>query len=149
MNYRKLTFAACYLGFLFLSACKDNVVGNFSDENYNTISEGNYDYIAYDSLGTVVAEGMLYFEFKDSTNITGEWEIKKVGDPQNIGPQIGSGKLVGGFSNETFWVALNPDVVDNSVFLQGKSEENKCTGKWEWITEAGPTNWGTFVAVKK
>jgi hypothetical protein len=153
MECKKIVFAMFCLGFLFLSACKDNVVGTLTDEDHNNAEsisgakfEGNYNYTAYDSLGSIVAVGTLSFEMKDSTNITGVWEIKKVGDPQNIGPQVGKGELVGGLSDGTLWIELNPEFRDNNVFLQGKLEKNKYNGKWFYSSFIGLTNWGTFEA---
>ena len=144
MNYKKWTLLVCCIGLLLLAACKNNIV----EASPAPLLEGSFNYTAYDSLGTIVAQGIIFFEIQDTTNIAGEWEISKVGDPQSIGPQIGEGRLIGKLSGETFWVALNPDVVDNNVFLQGESARNKYTGKWEWITEAGPTNWGIFTVEK-
>jgi hypothetical protein len=152
MECKKIIFAMFCLGFLFLSACKDNVVGNLTDKDPNTteaVLEGNYNYTAYDSLGSIAAEGTLTFEMKDSLSITGEWEIKKVENPQNIGPQVGKGELVGGLNDGTLWIELNPDFRDNNVFLQGKLEKNKYNGKWFYSSFIGLTNWGRFEAQKK
>jgi len=140
MNFNKMIFISVWLSLLFFVECNDNIVG--------TLPDGTYNYTAYDSLGTIVAKGTLIFKFKDSTSVTGEWEIKKVGDPQNIGPQIGEGELIGDLTNEILWMELNPDFRDNNVFLQGKPEINKYTGKWFYSSFIGPTNWGSFEAVK-
>jgi len=51
-------------------------------------------------------------------------------------------------TNEILWMELNPDFRDNNVFLQGKPEINKYTGKWFYFSFIGPTNWGSFEAVK-
>ena len=152
MNYKKLVFAACCLGLLFFTACKDKIVEVSPDNDSNiarTLSGGTFNYTAYDSLGAIVAGGTISFEIQDTTNITGEWEINKVGDPKNIGPQTGSGKLEGNLTDESLMIGLNPDFRDNNVFLEGKPEENKYTGKWYYSSFIGLTNWGTFVAEKK
>jgi len=156
MGYKKIVFEVFCLSFLFLSACKDNVVGTLTDEDHNTADsisgtklESNNNYTAYDSIGFVVSEVTLSFEMKDSTNITGVWEIQKAGNPQNIGSQVGNGVLVGGLNDGTLLIELNPDFRDNNVFLQGELEENKCNGKWFYSSFIGLTNWGTFEAQKK
>jgi hypothetical protein len=145
MNLKKSIFAFCGLGLLCFITCENNIV----DISAVTPLDGTFIYTAYDSLDIMVAQGILTFEFQDSTNITGEWEINKVGDPKSIGPQIGEGKLVGASNDKTLWASLNPDIVDDNVFLHGRPGKNKYTGKWEWITERGITNWGTFKAEKE
>ncbi len=141
MKYKKSIFTVLYLCLLFFIACDDNSVG--------TLTDGVYNYVAYDSLGVIVAKGTLTIKFKDSTNVTGEWEIKKVGDPQNIGPQTGSGELEGTFNDGVLALGLNPGYVDNNVFLEGEPENNKYEGKWSWISFRGFTNWGRFQAEKE
>ena len=124
----------------FLLTCNDSIVDLFPN--------GNYSYTAYDSLGTKVAEGELFFKFQDSSNVKGEWEIKKVGNPQNIGPQTGKGKLEGGMTNGELWIGLNPEYVDNNVFLLGSVERDKYSGSWYYSNLLGRVNYGTFIAVK-
>jgi hypothetical protein len=141
MNY-KLFSPVIYLIFvLFLISCNESIVDSSID--------GNYKYTAYDSLGTVISRGWLKIIIKDSTNVSGSWEINKVGNPLNIGPQIGKGELEGSFNDSLLAIELNPDMVDNNVGLIGKYENNKYTGKWYWITLIGQTNWGRFEAVKE
>jgi hypothetical protein len=141
MNLNRIIFIAAWLSLLFLTECSDNLVGALTD--------GIYNYTAYDSLGVIVAKGTLSFKFKDSTNIIGEWEINKIGDHENIGPQIGNGELKGNLTDGRLSVELNPDFRDNNVFLEGKPGKNKYTGKWFYSSFIGLTNRGTFVAEKK
>ena len=140
MNSR-LLFIFLLLSNCFLLTCNDSIV--------DSLSNGNYNYTAYDSLGIVVAEGKLFFKFQDSSNVKGEWEIKKVGNPQNIGPQIGKGKLEGELTDGQLMIGLNPDYVDNNVTLVGEIENNIYSGSWFYSSFIGLTNYGLFEAKKK
>jgi len=113
----------------------------------DTKPSGFYFYKSYDTTGTKIVEGWISI-VQDSSEISGEWNLNKVGDPENIGPQVGRGELVGGFIQDTVWVELNPDVVDNNLQLRGVIDDGKFSGKWEWMTIQGITNYGTFEAVK-
>ena len=137
----KLLFIFLLLSNCFLLTCNDSIV--------DSLSNGNYNYTAYDSLGIVVAEGKLFFKFQDSSNVKGEWEIKKVGNPQNIGPQIGKGKLEGELTDGQLMIGLNPDYVDNNVTLVGEIENNIYSGSWFYSSFIGLTNYGLFEAKKK
>jgi len=141
MNYRKIFIAISCIFFLFVISCIDDMVSSSPD--------GSYKYTAYDSLGTIVSKGWLKIEIKDSSNVTGSWEINKVGNPQNIGPQTGNGELEGSFNNGKLVLGLNPDFVDNNVGLVGTHERNKYTGKWYYSSFIGLTNWGSFEAERK
>lgn len=107
-----------------------------------------YNYIAYDSTGIKVAQGMLLLNFEDHI-INGEWDIKAVGSAQNIGPQIGSGNLVGSYSSDSIWVELQPQMCDNNLQLKGRLKDNHFYGYWTYISLIGPTNEGSFSARKQ
>jgi hypothetical protein len=102
-------------------------------------------YIAYDSAGTLVVQGTMLINVKDST-ITGSWRLSKIGNAQNIGPQTGNGTLKGIIHDGTYYIDLNPGWADNNVLLAGKIENKILHGSWTWSTFAGPTNGGTFEA---
>lgn len=114
----------------------------------NIIHEGIYDYVSYDSLGTVIIEGLIEIITSNPDSITGEWNFEKVGHPQNIGPQIGTGRLYGSFHREKIWINLNPDIVDDNVNLNGIFD-SYFHGQWNWSTLHGLQNHGTFEAVKR
>jgi len=137
----KFFFIFLLLSSCFLLTCNNSIV--------DSLSNGNYNYTAYDSLGRVVAEGELFFKFQDSSNVKGEWEIKKVGNPQNIGPQIGKGKLEGELTDGQLMIGLNPDYVDNNVTLVGEIENNIYSGSWFYSSFIGLTNYGLFEAKKE
>jgi len=110
---------------------------------------GTYFYTAYDYTGIIVAKGQIELDFQDSTKISGEWDIHRVGNADNIGPQIGSGRLEGFFEQNELVIELNPQYADNNLQLIGKYEYSYLRGRWIYISFIGITNQGTFEAEKK
>jgi len=110
---------------------------------------GTYSYTAYDSTGIIVAKGQIELNFRDSTKISGEWNIQQVGNPDNIGPQIGMGKLEGFYAQNELIIELNPHNVDNNLQLIGEHKNSYLRGNWFYISFIGITNQGTFEAEKK
>ncbi len=108
-----------------------------------------YTYHAYESDGSLVVAGTLTMVSADSASINGTWDLKQVHASDQIGPQVGSGKLAGSVHEGTIWVNLNPSWKDNNVFLQGTVEGDRISGNWSWSTFIGRTAGGTFEAVKK
>lgn len=106
-------------------------------------------YTSYDSSGTPLVTGWFTMDFSDSVTISGEWHFKPIGNPNNIGPQTGDGRLVGGVRNGLVWVGLNPQVVDNNIQLSGTLQGERYSGRWIWFSYAGSTNAGSFEAIKK
>lgn len=51
-------------------------------------------------------------------------------NPQGIGPQVGSGELIGSIANERIRFELNPQYRDNNLQLIGTIEDNKYRGVW-------------------
>ncbi|MBN1465762.1 hypothetical protein JXA02_08385 [candidate division KSB1 bacterium] len=110
---------------------------------------GTYSYASYDTTEHMVARGWLTIDSFDSLRIAGEWHISKVGDPHEIGMQIGEGELVGAVQQSSIWINLNPDWVDNNVWLDGVLSDHGFEGTWTWATIAGPTSSGRFAAIKR
>ncbi len=110
---------------------------------------GAYAYTGYDSTGAIIVAGWIKIVFDDSATISGTWELDKVGEPQNIGSQIGSGNIVGGLVNDQLWMNLNPQFVDDNVFLTCPYDERKLAGQWSYSGFPGIINYGTFVAQKQ
>jgi hypothetical protein len=135
----KKIFVIIFSAFILFS-CKDKIV-----QPENTAL---FNYSGYDSSNTLISEGWLKINFEDSTKITGEWHIKKLNNSQNTGLGDESGSLIGGTNNKSVWLNLNPDYVDNNLFLVGVLSKNKFEGNWQWITFAGITNSGNFIAIK-
>ena len=98
----------CILIFtLFINCDKSNTVLSPEKGEF-------FKYTAFDSSGTTVAHGWLLFRLQND-QVTGEWNIKKIGTANNIGPQIGRGILIGGYIGYSIWVDLQPQMRDNNV----------------------------------
>ena len=131
------------LSLLFYFCDKDNCLNGIK------IPDGAFAYTGFDSTGVKIVRGWIKFDFDDSTTILGEWELDKIGDPQNIGPQVGSGQLVGNVQNSQLYLNLNPQYVDNNVILTCPYDDQKLAGKWTYSGFPGVINYGSFVAGKK
>jgi hypothetical protein len=129
--------------------CIFNILCSWCDSNNDPDTpEGSYTYTAYDSTGVKIVEGWMKLVFDDSVNVSGKWNFKKIGNPENIGPQVGSGKLVGWFDEPTISINLNPNWADNNVFFHGDYSENIIEGEWMYSGFPGVINKGMFKAVK-
>ena len=142
---RKLISNIFIIIIIILVSCKNNDVKGI----VNPVFSGTYLYSSFDTTGTPIVKGWFTMSFQDSTKIKGEWYFEKIGDPKNIGPQVGSGELEGGVNEGRIWIELQPKYRDNNLQLDGKIQNNYYSGKWQWISFIGPTNYGTFVAFKK
>ncbi|MDZ7333500.1 MAG: hypothetical protein ONB31_16110 [candidate division KSB1 bacterium] len=131
------------LSLLFYFCDKDNSINGIK------IPAGAYAYTGYDSTGAKIVKGWIKIVFDDSITISGEWELDKIGDPKSIGPQVGSGTLMGALENHQLFLNLNPNYVDNNVFLTCAYDEKKLAGKWNYSGFPGIINYGTFLAEKK
>jgi len=112
-------------------------------------ADGVFRYRSYDTTGTLVVQGWFTLALADSDSVSGEWHFAAVGSPQDIGPQTGDGRLVGGFNDTTLWIELQPQYRDNNLQLTGRLEDDRYAGTWTWITFSGPAMSGTFEAYKK
>ncbi len=136
-----LIFAASLL--LVGLACKGN-----SPLSTIVPPEGAYTYSSYDPAGTQVTSGYLLIVVQDSNHVGGIWQIQKIGNAEDIGPQFGSGTLRGHFSQGKLVVGLNQNFVDNNVFLIGAFDGKTFQGAWQWVSFPGITGKGTFKAVR-
>jgi hypothetical protein len=105
-----------------------------------------FQYMAYDTIGTPVVGGWMTINIQDSTHVTGKWHFNKINNPLKIGPHTGEGNLIGGFDNGQLHINLNPNYIDNNVFLSGKIQTTNYSGIWVWSGFPGPLNKGTFIA---
>ena len=110
---------------------------------------GAFNYRSYDSSGVPIVSGWFTLVNSDSSHVTGEWHLKATGSGERIGPQTGTGKLVGGINGEKFWIELNPQVRNNNLQLNGVFSRDSLAGQWTWINNEGIVNQGRFYAVRK
>lgn len=113
------------------------------------VPAGAFQYTGYDSTGVVIVQGWLSLSFEDSTAITGNWQLQKVGEVTQIGRQTGTGTLAGRIRLGKIFLNLNPNIVDNNVEIDGDFTKNRFSGKWRYIGFPGLLNWGTFKAEKR
>ena len=107
-----------------------------------------YSYNAYDSTGIHIVTGWFSITEHDSSAISGEWEFIGVGNPENIGPQTGSGIFTGYQEEDWIRMELNPDMVDNNVNLHGTFTGTVINGEWQFTGFPGLINEGSFYAEK-
>jgi hypothetical protein len=126
----------------WISSCtKDESTANLS-----LPPPGSYFYVSYDSLGVRIVVGWFTLLIADSAHIAGEWHFTQVGGGSSIGPQVGDGNLVGGFSSGLLWIELNPQYRDNNLQLIGTFTSSTYTGTWLAIGIMGVHNHGSFRA---
>jgi hypothetical protein len=129
---------------LGLAGCEDRGV----ESAVPHLAPSKYSYKAYTSGGVLAVVGTVNLAKADSTTVNGTWALESVLSGVQVGPQIGAGTLVGGFTDSKCWFNLNPGWSDNNVFLAGSVEADRIVGTWTWITFAGPTTNGSFEAVR-
>ena len=128
---------------IFFSCEKDK-----SSVGFGPGPSGSFSYLSYDSLGTPVVSGWLTFEMTDSVKIDGSWQLKRLINRDDLGPQFGEGELIGQIEDLSIWMELNPQFRDHNLSLVGTISNSRIEGKWYWVSLPGVTNWGTFRAVK-
>ena len=118
-----------------------------SDDRSTSVGT-RYLYIGYDHLGKQIVKGLLTIVRGDSNSLSGTWQLEATGDPSGIGPQVGSGRLIGAFGADRIWLGLNPDYADNNVMLMGRSLGPVIVGTWEYVGFPGVLARGTFRAIR-
>jgi hypothetical protein len=141
-NFTRIVTASLTVCAAFIAACDEHPTSPSS-----TIA-GRYQYTAYNAGDSVVVIGSIALGNPDSTEFTGSWALATVGGAADVGPQTGVGTLRGSTASGVS-INLNPNYVDNNVFLVGTSGEREISGTWQWITFAGITTQGRFEMKKR
>ena len=118
---------------------------------------GDYDYVSYDEKGDEVVEGRISITSseprrigaQETTQLKGDWELKKVGQQQPIGNQVGKGDLVGSLDKGEIYLNLNPNISDANVLLRGLIDGKRFHGTWSFNGYAGPIIKGKFEATRR
>ena len=118
---------------------------------------GDYQYSGYDKKGTKIVEGRVSITSvetkrigsEDTIQLKGNWQLNKIGNPEHIGGQTGTGDLVGSIIKGEIDINLNPNISDANVYLRGTIEGRRFHGKWTFSGYAGPVSEGTFEAIRK
>ena len=125
--------------FLIFSSC--------SDDSPTNSSSTTYKYTGYSENGSIIISAYLWVDSVDSSIITGGWDLIRVGNEENLGPQIGKGNFEGiKDSQGCMSLNLNPEWVDNNVFLIGSLLNSSYSGDWNYVGYPGVINSGTFEA---
>jgi hypothetical protein len=111
--------------------------------------KGALQYSGFDKNGKPVVRGWISLDVRESAVIDGEWCLDRVGDPGDIGPQLGLGTLTGRLEGADLYINLNPGFADFNVFLIGTYDGTTYKGKWRYSTVRGPASEGTFEAARK
>jgi hypothetical protein len=138
---KKYLIIIIFLLSLFVSCQKDDTI-------IMSYPPGSFTYQSYDSLGNLIVDGWLAIEMVDSFNVEGSWHLNNLRDRNDIGLQDGDGKLIGYIENSSISINLNPLYADHNVYLNGSINGDIIEGEWIWTTFIGPTNRGTFKAIK-
>ncbi len=120
------------------------LIGCKKDQPVEPIPSGAFQYMAYDTTGTLVVDGWLTIRIQDSTHVEGEWHFTKSTSASSVGPQVGDGHLVGVFERGMLSINLNPEYIDNNVFLIGQYTTISYNGTWSWSGFPGVFNGGRF-----
>ncbi len=110
--------------------------------------KGAFLYRGYDSAGKLVIRGWLSMNVDGDGCVDGSWCLDRVGSPENIGPQIGLGRLRGRIEAARLSVNLNPGFFDFHVSLAGAFDEASFRGTWRYATIRGPVSEGAFEAIR-
>ena len=138
-QYQLIVFV---LALLFAFAC--------SEDSPTNPSINHYTYSGYDSQGNKIILGTLTIKRDTSSVVTGTWKFQPVASCNNVGPQLGAGNFAGSLdSQKILQLNLNPDMVDNNVFLYGHFEMGQYVGTWSYAGFPGVINQGTFEAHKR
>src|SRR5437868_2341095 len=88
---------------------------------------GEYQYAGYATNGDKIVEGRLSITSveprrinEEAFEIKGNWQLNRIDDPEKIGPQTGTGELLGSIEKGEISIDLNPNMNDNNVILRGK-----------------------------
>jgi hypothetical protein len=152
-----MNIATPYLIILLLSCYVLGCSPPKNIEQTKSFPIGDYHYAGYDKSGGLIIEGQLSIilieprrmQSEESIQIKGIWQLNKVGNQEKIGPQVGSGELIGSIIRGEVYINLNPNISDSNVNLKGTIEGKRFHGSWSFDGYAGAINQGTFEATRK
>lgn len=136
-------------------ACHDT-----TDITQPPMPAGALAYTGYDESGVAVVEGWVALDIaiiaadpSIPSNVTGTWNLRRVGAGGPIGPQVGGGSLEGLLQDGRLLVNFNPTAADDNVVANGEltviggpASGVRWEGAWTWISLMGPRRSGTFRA---
>lgn len=110
-----------------------------------------YFYEADSDIASPAVQGYLVVRLlePDSDGVqlaTGTWQLERMGEGE-VGPQVGSGLLIGAVRGERVSLTLNPDT-EAAVELVGVFGTQGFSGQWEWTPADAPLRTGPFRATR-
>lgn len=125
-------------------ACADRVTNEIDPIK---VPPGGFLYRGYDESGAEAVTGWLLFSSETGESVAGSWQLQQVGNPGDIGPQIGRGRFEGSRDDQgNISLNLNPNMFDNNVFLWGRLQGDIYSGSWTYSGFEGVLREGTFDA---
>ncbi len=108
---------------------------------------GGFRYIARSATGAPLISGRIDLSFPDDSTVTGQWNFAwepGADTTLQVGPQVGTGELIGRQMGDTLLLQLNPEMADNNVGLTAIRGAGGYTGEWTWSAFTGPRSSGSF-----
>ena len=92
---------------------------------------GGFRYVGRSPAGVPVLTGRIALAIPDDSTVTGTWAIGWIPGADTtlpVGPQVGSGTLVGHRMGDTLLIEMNPNWADNNVALKAFPTADGYTG---------------------
>lgn len=100
-------------------------------------------------MGLPAVTGWFTMKATERGKIAGEWHFSYVGEPVDVGPQVGDGSLIGTVQGDHVEISLNPGWRDANVDLDGTMTGDLYAGEWTYTTFVGIRSYGPFEATRK
>jgi hypothetical protein len=139
---KKICFLLFFV-FILFSGCREVTTQVDGKE----IPKGAFSYEAYDKSGNLIIFGWLNLQIA-SNIVVGDWDLNEVSDGSAPGPYHGTGKLQGSTNGNYININLNPNYMDNNIFLSGQKNGDVIDGTWTYSGYVGNVASGKFHAVK-
>jgi hypothetical protein len=115
---------------------------------------GTLDYVAYADSGARLLEGTLTVMGQANQHIAGSWDIHWAAgadttNPNTVGPQVGTGDLIGAVQDTVVFVNLTPTFADDNVELDACVTAGGFAGVWRHIGAAGEIAHGPVTAIRR
>lgn len=114
---------------------------------------GQFKYTANAEAGAPLLEGTFALRWSDEGSeegvVVGTWNVgwaPGADTTLGVGPQVGSGYLVGMANENGVYLDLNPGSKFDYVRLFARVDKGTIIGDWEWTQVAGPGAGGNFRA---
>jgi hypothetical protein len=113
-----------------------------------------YDYKGFDTNGNLLVSGVITLRLDGPTQVKGTWKLTVLNKDKlrELGPQDGSGKILGQLKDDSIFLNLNPDQFNSNIYLESKvarANMFQIKGKWGYYGFVGKLNEGNFEMERK